>query len=505
MIARVLLALFLLCTAASAATLLPPGKQQFFKGNGAPNAGGSVYFYVPGTTTPKDTYQNSAATILNTNPVGLDSGGFAIIYGSGAYRMVEKDASGNTIYDQLTSDTSSTQVSWTGSSGGSANALALTAGGFSAQSGQSISWKNSFTNTGSTTLTVNGVLYGLMKDTLSGPTVLTGGELTQNDISSALYDSAIGQFHLIDGNIVTPFATIASAATTDLGSAKSPNVAISGSIGITSFGSSATLAAPTYRLVFSAGTTLTYNATSLVTPTGQNLVLLAGATAVAQYRGSGNWTILEYANPANYPTRQILTVSGTYTTPSGANRLFARMVGGGGGGGDSNGGAAGGAGGTTSFGAFTAVGGAGGPAGSGAFAGLPAAGGTGGVGASCYRKAGMAGASGTAQAGGAVVTMGGQGGISPFGGAGVNDPNGGGYAAAQANTGSGGAGGIVGVTNNGAGSGGGAGEYVELCINNPAASYVFVIGAGGTATGGAALSGAGGSGVIIVDEYYGID
>ena len=55
------------------------------------------------------------------------------------------------------------------------------------------------------------------------------------------------------------------------------------------------------------------------------------------------------------------------------------------------------------------------------------------------------------------------------------------------------------------GGGAGAGEYVELIINNPAATYTYTIGAGGTA-GTAGSSGgagnAGGTGVIIVDEFY---
>lgn len=502
MIARIILALFLFCSAANAASLLPPGKQQFLGNNGAPLVGGSVYFYVPGTTTPKDTYQDSAGAILNTNPVGLDSGGFAVIYGSGAYREVVKDASGQTIYDQLTAEGSSDQTSWAGSASGSANALILAASGFSAQNGQVISWKNTLTNTGATTLTVGGSTYGLVKDTLSGPIPLSGGELTQTDISSALYDSAIGQFHLIIGNVVAPVVTLASAATTDLGAARSPTVSITGATTITSFGSSATTTLPMYRVIFTSGLTITYNATSLITPTGKDLVLTSGATALLQYRGTGNWTVLDFTNPTKFPTRQVLTTSGTYTTPNGATRLFVRMVAGGGGGGESNGGAAGGNGGNSSFGGVTVGGGGGGPAGTGAFSGLPGAGGTGGTGTTCLRLPGMAGAAGAAQAGGAVVTFGGGGGVSPFGGAGVNDPNGGGFAPAKANSGSGGAGGISGATGNGNGSGGGSGEYAELCINSPAASYAYVIGAGGTATGGASRSGAGGSGRIIVDEYY---
>jgi hypothetical protein len=55
------------------------------------------------------------------------------------------------------------------------------------------------------------------------------------------------------------------------------------------------------------------------------------------------------------------------------------------------------------------------------------------------------------------------------------------------------------------GAGGGSGEYVELIINAPSATYTYTIGAGGAggATGIAgAVGGNGGSGIIIVDEYY---
>jgi hypothetical protein len=84
--------------------LLQNGKQQFIDQNGAPLANGSVYFYAPGTTNPKSTYQDNSGSALNTNPVLLDSRGQAVIWGSGTYRQVVKDWSGVTIWDQLTCD-----------------------------------------------------------------------------------------------------------------------------------------------------------------------------------------------------------------------------------------------------------------------------------------------------------------------------------------------------------------------------------------------------------------
>lgn len=81
---------------------LPNGKTQFLSATGAPYAGGSVYHYIPATGTLKDTYQDSAATILNTNPVILDASGDAVILGVGSYRQVLFDSIGNQIWDQVT-------------------------------------------------------------------------------------------------------------------------------------------------------------------------------------------------------------------------------------------------------------------------------------------------------------------------------------------------------------------------------------------------------------------
>lgn len=86
------------------ATLLPNAKQQFIDSNGKPLAGGSVYFYIPNTSTLKNTYQDAAQTILNTNPVILDASGQAIIWGNGVYRQVVYDQFGNLIWDQITED-----------------------------------------------------------------------------------------------------------------------------------------------------------------------------------------------------------------------------------------------------------------------------------------------------------------------------------------------------------------------------------------------------------------
>lgn len=65
---------------------------------GAPLAGGLVYTYDAGTTTPKDTYADSGAVTPNANPVVLDSRGDATIFGIGTYKIVVKTSTGSTVY-----------------------------------------------------------------------------------------------------------------------------------------------------------------------------------------------------------------------------------------------------------------------------------------------------------------------------------------------------------------------------------------------------------------------
>ena len=50
--------------------------------------------------------------------------------------------------------------------------------------------------------------------------------------------------------------------------------------------------------------------------------------------------------------------------------------------------------------------------------------------------------------------------------------------------------------------GGGAGEYVEWISNSPAGTYTYTVGASAAGGTGITNGGAGGSGIIIIDEIY---
>ncbi len=128
---------------AFAQNLLPNAQQVFFGATGQVLSLGFVYTYVPGTTTPKLTWQDSAMTVPNTNPITLDANGQARIWASGTYRQVVNDSLGNLVWDQITqtgivgptSSTNNEIVLWGSTDGGTvkngANVAVTHTGNFS--------------------------------------------------------------------------------------------------------------------------------------------------------------------------------------------------------------------------------------------------------------------------------------------------------------------------------------------------------------------------------------
>lgn len=193
------------------ATLLPPGEIQFISQNGDPLAGGTVQMLVPNTLTPKDTWQDSGQAVLNTNPIVLDAAGRAIIYGSGVYRQILRDASGNLIWDQLTADTAVGGIAFGGVSTGTPNAQVIAASSFSQQDGQVVDFIAGFTNSGSLTLNLGGGPIPVLRDSPVGPVPLTGGEVVADNAISVLYEASRGAFHLLNAAVGTMSSQNANA------------------------------------------------------------------------------------------------------------------------------------------------------------------------------------------------------------------------------------------------------------------------------------------------------
>ncbi len=83
--------------------------------NGVPLIGGQLFFYVTGTTTPLNTYSDSALTIANPNPVVADSNGRfgSIFFGSSqAYKVVLYGANPNPSVPSTPSNPQGSQI-WT--------------------------------------------------------------------------------------------------------------------------------------------------------------------------------------------------------------------------------------------------------------------------------------------------------------------------------------------------------------------------------------------------------
>lgn len=92
------------------AKLSPQGPFRAFDADGLPLAGGKLYTYAAGTTTPKATYTTEAAGTPNTNPVILDADGYANVWlGDGSYKLVLKTSADVTLWtiDDVVGDASS--------------------------------------------------------------------------------------------------------------------------------------------------------------------------------------------------------------------------------------------------------------------------------------------------------------------------------------------------------------------------------------------------------------
>lgn len=284
------------------AYLAPYLVTRWFDNNNQPLAGGKIQTYAGGSTTPIATYVDSTGVQQNTNPIILNARGECSIWllPNVSYKFVVSDSLGN-ILSTIDNVVNAALISlYGGVDTGVANQYILnfTSPVPNNTNGQVIFWLPSNSNTGPSTINVNG----------AGPQPIlnpNGTVLGANQILAGQFVSIIsinGTWQLYGGsgvgvNIGTFGAEVplASAATTDLGSAPGHNVSITGSTTITSFGTSAQTVAPIYVGRFTGSLTLT-NSASLILPGGNNIVTNPGDAFFAEYMGSGNWRVLVYQN-----------------------------------------------------------------------------------------------------------------------------------------------------------------------------------------------------------------
>lgn len=339
-------------------TIAPLGKYQAFDDNGNLLVGGKLYTYEAGTLTPKATYTTAAGTVANSNPVILDSSGYADVWlGDGGYKFRLDDADDNTIFvvDNIggTSSTAfgenvmeiSTNTAVTAPFANTAfiATAALTMSLLdAATAGEGFYFSVRNESAGSVTIdpdasqSINGGSTYTLQAGYSALVICNGTEwftffapplaLIANSVQTtgtsgvAIKNSGgstvatMGANNLLVTTLAgalneTQGATIASATTTDIGAATGNYVVVSGTTTITELG---TIQAGTRRIVeFSGVLTLTHNATSLILPGGSNITTAAGDCATFVSEGSGNWRCVDYTKANGRALVATTTVFGT--------------------------------------------------------------------------------------------------------------------------------------------------------------------------------------------------
>ncbi len=279
----------------TASPLIIPVARFFTVSGGAGLAGGKVYTYAAGTSTPKASYTDYSAGTPNTNPVILDSAGEADIWLDGNYKINVTDSNGvqqaNYPVDNVSSF-SNGSVSEYGVTTGSANNYILTPTPaiIAYSAGQAFNIKINATNTGPTTINISGL--GTKSIVKLATIALTGNELIAGQIYRIVYDGT--NFQYLGSTIYGYKSTdIASATTTNLASVTGDFIHITGTTTITSFGTAT--AGQERSLVFDGILTLTHNATSMILPGGASITTAGGDTAIFRSEGGGNWRCLNYS------------------------------------------------------------------------------------------------------------------------------------------------------------------------------------------------------------------
>ena len=294
---------------------------QWFNNTGVEAAGGTVLTAIAGTTTPVTTYTDNTGTVANPNPLTLSSAGRPVS-ASGApvafwvpagtiVKFIVYDSSGNqlqyldnvqAINDPTNSGSIATNL---------ANPASSNAAGFGPVAGVDL-----VANAIKSYDTFADVRAANAPVLASGQTLsiqVQGGTTVNDGLGGDFYWSASSSATDNGNTVLKPSVTtgtgrwlrlytppygavgvIASATTTDLGTYLGNFLQITGSTTITSFGSSASTSRPLYFVTFAGAMTLTYNATSLIIPGGQNVTTASGDTAILEYLGSGNWQVLAY-------------------------------------------------------------------------------------------------------------------------------------------------------------------------------------------------------------------
>src|ERR1700760_2276002 len=170
------------------AYLAPCMRLKSWLSNGTPNAFGTVATYSAGTNTPVATWTDNTGTIQNPNPVPLNQRGEASVWilPNIAYKFVEADQFGNQI-DSTDQVVNSQLITYYGVDTGSANSYILTAATpyTSYQNGELVFFVPANTNTGPSTVNINGL--GVIPITTITGTPLTAGQIVAGIVTELIF------------------------------------------------------------------------------------------------------------------------------------------------------------------------------------------------------------------------------------------------------------------------------------------------------------------------------
>jgi hypothetical protein len=182
-------------------TLSPLPILSFRDNNGNALINGQLFTYQAGTQTPAPTYTDSTGATQLSNPIVLNARGEAQVWipPNTAYKYVLQDSFGNTIWtvDQIVN--SQLLTLYGGVDSGTANAYVLnfTANFTSYADGIIVYWTPSNTNTGPSTININGL--GPIALVNQDGSALRAGQIAPNLVASLLIKG--GQALLLSGAV----------------------------------------------------------------------------------------------------------------------------------------------------------------------------------------------------------------------------------------------------------------------------------------------------------------
>jgi hypothetical protein len=249
---------------------------QFFDSNGAPLAGGLLYTYLAGTTTPVTTYTLPSGAVNNTNPIVLDAAGRTPneiwVDGGVFYKFVLKSSTFVPIgtYDNIPAVgdiTTTTNLITVAGTNALVGAATPTLGGYAA--GQVFSFVAQNSNTAAATIDID--TLGVKSITRDGSVPLVADDILAGKMHLIEYDGT--QFQLLN---TFSFDHLNSPLVTVNGTGYSPNITLTDAATIawdTSLGQTATFTFDASNRTMGAPTNLkdgAFYALAVIQNTGLN-------------------------------------------------------------------------------------------------------------------------------------------------------------------------------------------------------------------------------------------